>query len=129
MSSARAALSVVRLQYARAFVGTGFVVHTSPEAFLVMTCEHVVANRQSIQVSFPGETERYSARIVGIERDIDLALLKFTPDEHCRQCVPLRFAALDTPVNCGQVQMIGYHQVPNGQLLNPGVFDGSIMYV
>ncbi|XP_045083202.1 putative protease Do-like 13 [Aegilops tauschii subsp. strangulata] len=120
-------MSVVSLVYASSPRGSGFIVYASPEAFLAMTCEHVVRGYRELQIFFPGETKAYKARVLRHDPTIDLALISFLPDGDCLQRrVPLRFADLNAPLNCGAVRMIGYHQVPQGRLLSPGVFDGNL---
>lgn len=120
-------MSVVSLVYSRSPRGSGFIVYTSPEAFLAMTCEHVVRGCKELQIFFPGETKPYKARVLKHDQTIDLALISFVPDGECLQRrAPLKFAELNAPLNCGVVRLIGYHQVPQGRLRSPGVFDGNL---
>jgi Do/DeqQ family serine protease len=54
-------------------LGSGFLI--SPDGY-ILTNEHVIANAQQIQVTLVGRTKPVSARVVGKDHDLDLAVLK-----------------------------------------------------
>ena len=65
--------------------GSGFIVGS--EGFIV-TNWHVVQNFDKIQVQFDGDSNFYTAKIIGSDRLIDIALLKADTD---KQLVPFKF--------------------------------------
>jgi len=65
--------------------GSGLIVS---EDGAILTNEHVVDNAEKITVSVPGTKRKYSARLIGADRQTDIALLRITPT------APLRAAKL-----------------------------------
>jgi serine protease Do len=91
--------------------GSGLIV-TADGA--ILTNEHVVDDAEKITVSVPGRKRKYPARLVGSDRQTDIALLRIDPDpEH-----PFTAARLSTDaVRVGQwVLAIG----------NPYGLDGTV---
>ncbi|MGH0031765.1 MAG: trypsin-like peptidase domain-containing protein [Myxococcota bacterium] len=92
--------------------GSGLIV--TPDG-KILTNEHVVDNAEKVTVSVPGTKRRFPARIVGMDRQTDVALLKIEPD------APLAAAALGSAddVRVGQwVLAIG----------NPYGLDGTVSF-
>lgn len=65
-------------QQVRQGIGTGFII--SDDGY-ILTNEHVVSNAQEIQVSIVGLDKPVSARIVGEDEELDLAVLKVDVDK------------------------------------------------
>ncbi len=57
--------------------GSGFIV--SPDG-TILTNHHVVDRAEKVTVSVPGRKPRYPARIVGMDKQTDLAVLKIEPE-------------------------------------------------
>ena len=57
--------------------GSGFIVDASGA---ILTNEHVVDNAEKVTVSVPGRKRKFPAKIVGMDRQTDVALLRITPD-------------------------------------------------
>jgi len=57
--------------------GSGFIV--SPDG-LILTNHHVVDRAEKVTVSVPGRKPRYPARIVGMDKQTDLAVLRIEPE-------------------------------------------------
>jgi len=69
--------------------GSGFVV--SDEGH-ILTNHHVIAQADAVFVRFTGEQREYSAEVLGVDPNTDLALLKIEPD---RPVTPLPFGDSD----------------------------------
>jgi len=69
--------------------GSGFVI--SKEGH-ILTNHHVIAQADAIYVRFTGEQQEYSAELVGIDPNTDLALLRISAE---RYFVPLQFGDSD----------------------------------
>lgn len=54
-------------------IGTGFLITADG---YILTNQHVIENADSITVQLNGKTEEVSARVIGQDRDLDLAVLK-----------------------------------------------------
>lgn len=65
-------------QQVRQGIGTGFII--SDDGY-ILTNEHVVSNAQQIQVSIVGFDKPVSARVVGSDEELDLAVLKIDVDK------------------------------------------------
>jgi len=91
--------------------GSGLVV--TPDG-AILTNEHVVDDAEKITVSVPGRKRKYPARLIGTDRQTDIALLRVEPDE------PLPAATFsDAGVRVGQwVLAIG----------NPYGLDGTVSF-
>jgi S1-C subfamily serine protease len=92
--------------------GSGVIVDAGGA---ILTNEHVVDNAEKVTVSVPGSKRKYPARIVGMDRQTDIALLRITPD------APLQAATLGSAddVQVGQwVLAIG----------NPYGLDGTVSF-
>jgi S1-C subfamily serine protease len=90
---------------------TGSGLIATPDG-TVLTNEHVVRDAEKIEVSVPGLKRKYRARLVGADRQTDIAVLQIEPD------APLAAARLsDEEVRVGQwVVAIG----------NPYGLDGTV---
>jgi serine protease Do len=91
--------------------GSGLIVSADGA---ILTNQHVVEDAEKITVSVPGRKRKYPARLVGTDRQTDVALLRIDPDpEH-----PFTAARLSSkPVHVGQwVLAIG----------NPYGLDGTV---
>jgi S1-C subfamily serine protease len=92
--------------------GSGVIVDAEGA---ILTNEHVVDNAEKVTVSVPGSKRRYPARIIGMDRQTDIALLRIIPD------APLPVATLGSAedVRVGQwVLAIG----------NPYGLDGTVSF-
>jgi S1-C subfamily serine protease len=92
--------------------GSGVIVDAQGA---ILTNEHVVDNAEKVTVSVPGSKRKYPARIIGMDRQTDIALLRITPD------APLPAATLGSAddVQVGQwVLAIG----------NPYGLDGTVSF-
>jgi len=89
--------------------GSGLIV--TPDG-AILTNEHVVHDAEKITVTVPGRKRKYSARLVGADRQTDVALLRIEPD------LPFTAARFSPdPVRVGQwVLAIG----------NPYGLDGTV---
>jgi serine protease Do len=104
--------AIVKLDDRRSEVtGSGLIV-TADGA--ILTNEHVVDDAEKITVSVPGRKRKYPARLIGTDRQTDIALLRIDPDADHR----LTAARLSSdPVHVGQwVLAIG----------NPYGLDGTV---
>lgn len=54
-------------------IGTGFIITADG---YILTNQHVIENAESITVQLNGKTEEMPARVIGKDRDLDLAVLK-----------------------------------------------------
>lgn len=57
--------------------GSGFII--SPDG-MILTNHHVVDRAEKVTVSVPGRKPRYPARIVGMDKQTDLAVLRIEPE-------------------------------------------------
>ncbi len=57
--------------------GSGLIVNADGA---ILTNEHVVDNAEKVTVSVPGMKRKFQARIIGMDRQTDIALLRITPD-------------------------------------------------
>jgi S1-C subfamily serine protease len=57
--------------------GSGLIVDTDGN---ILTNEHVVAKAQKVTVTIPGLKKKYPARVIGVDRQTDVALLRIRPD-------------------------------------------------
>jgi S1-C subfamily serine protease len=91
--------------------GSGLIV-TADGA--ILTNEHVVDDAEKITVSVPGRKRKYPARLIGLDRQTDIALLRIDPDAD----QPFTAAEMSSdPVHVGQwVLAIG----------NPYGLDGTV---
>lgn len=92
--------------------GSGLIV--SPDG-RILTNQHVVENAEQVDVTVPGYKRKFRARIVGTDKQTDIALLRIDPEE------PLVAAALGDAdaVNVGQwVLAVG----------NPYGLDGTVSF-
>jgi S1-C subfamily serine protease len=71
-------------------VGAGFVI----DGDRVMTNAHVVSNARFLTVSKEGDPKPYTARVLHIAHDCDLALLKVDKAEFFNGTTPLEFGGL-----------------------------------
>jgi S1-C subfamily serine protease len=60
--------------------GSGVIVSADGS---ILTNEHVVDKAQKVTVTVPGLKKKYPARIVGADRQTDVALLRIRPDVSC----------------------------------------------
>ncbi len=58
--------------------GSGVIVSSDGT---ILTNEHVVDNAEKVEVSVPGHRKRYPARVIGTDRQTDIAVLKIDVDE------------------------------------------------
>ena len=65
-----------RKNYSQAF-GSGFII--SPDGYLISNY-HVVKDAENIVITFEDQTKLYSAKIIGVDPDTDIALLKMEQD-------------------------------------------------
>lgn len=70
-------------------LGSGFVVDRSG---YILTNNHVVENATRIQVKLPGDTKEYTAKLIGTDPELDLAVLKIDAG---KQLKPLRVGNSD----------------------------------
>jgi len=68
-------------------VGAGFVI----EGPRIMTNAHVVSNTRYLTVERDGDPNKYSARVVFVAHDCDLALITVDSPEFFKNMVPLGF--------------------------------------
>jgi Do/DeqQ family serine protease len=57
-------------------MGSGFIV--SSDGY-ILTCEHVVGSADTIEVTLTGHDTPYSAKKIGTDKELDLAVLKIDP--------------------------------------------------
>ena len=70
-------------------LGSGFIVD---HAGYILTNNHVVENATRIQVTLPGDNTRYTAKLIGTDPELDLAVLKIDAG---KQLTPLRMGNSD----------------------------------
>jgi serine protease Do len=58
-------------------LGSGFIV--DPKGY-ILTNNHVVENATRIQVTLPKDTNKYTAKLIGTDPELDLAVLKINAD-------------------------------------------------
>lgn len=111
--------------------GNGFVVYTTGDKALIMTCEHVVhglemGTRIVTLFSEPHLGPRYtSATLLFADEVRDLALLRFDGLQH-RCPSPLGF--FEAPTCPGMdVVLLAFFSMHDSSLLRPGTFGGKIM--
>jgi serine protease Do len=61
-------------------LGTGFIISQNASDVYVVTCYHLIADADEIKVKLTSNKE-FKAKIVGVNRRTDLAVLKFTSKE------------------------------------------------
>src|SRR5882724_10812416 len=71
-------------------VGAGFVI----EGPRIMTNAHVVSNTRYLTVERDGDPNKYSARVVFVAHDCDLALITVDSPEFFKNMVPLGFGGI-----------------------------------
>lgn len=57
--------------------GSGFIIDAEGR---IVTNQHVVDKAQKVEVTIPGRTQKYPARVVGADKQTDVALLQIEPD-------------------------------------------------
>lgn len=60
-------------EYVQSGIGTGFII--SEDGYIV-TNQHVIDNATEIKVNIAGEKKQYVARIIGQDKELDLAVIK-----------------------------------------------------
>jgi serine protease Do len=70
-------------------LGSGFVVDRNG---YILTNNHVVENATRIQVTLPGDKTQYTAKLIGTDSELDLAVLKIDAG---KQLTPLRMGNSD----------------------------------
>ena len=105
--------AIVRVNDRRKQVtGSGLI---ASESGLILTNQHVVERSEKVEVSVPGRKKRYPARVLGTDKQTDIAVLQIEPDGALRAAV---FGATDD-VRVGQwVLAIG----------NPYGLDGTVSF-
>jgi S1-C subfamily serine protease len=93
---------------------TGSGVIVDPQGS-ILTNEHVVDNAEKVTVSVPGSKRKYPARIIGMDRQTDIALLRITPE------APLAAATLGS----GDDVQVGQWVLAIG---NPYGLDGTVSF-
>jgi serine protease Do len=59
-------------------IGSGVIVDKKG---FILTNEHVIDDATRIQVSLDGDSRRFTAHVIGSDKDTDLAVIKIDPDE------------------------------------------------
>ena len=58
--------------------GSGVIVSADGS---ILTNEHVVADAEKVTVSVPGRKKKYAARVIGTDKQTDIALVRIEPEE------------------------------------------------
>jgi len=107
-------------------LGSGFVVDRNG---YILTNNHVVENATRIQVTLPGDTTKYPAKLVGTDPELDLAVLKIDAG---KQLTPLRIGnsdaievgdwavAIGSPFGLDQTMTAGIISAKGRNLNEPG---------
>jgi len=82
--------------------GTGFIV----EGDHIITNYHVVENSEKLEVLFDHDPKRYKVSIIGYDKAIDIAVLKFEEEKHVQ---PLKWSTI--PARPGQDVWIYGHPI------------------
>lgn len=65
-------------QKRRKVIGSGILINKDG---IILTNSHVVQNAEKITVMVPGNKHKYEAKVIGADRQTDLAVLKIEPDD------------------------------------------------
>lgn len=65
-------------EYVQSGIGTGFIIN---EDGYIITNQHVIENASEIKVNIAGDNKKYEAQVIGQDKELDLAVLKITPDK------------------------------------------------
>ncbi|MFQ5432724.1 MAG: S1C family serine protease [Nitrospinota bacterium] len=71
-------------QKRRRVIGSGILVNADG---ILLTNQHVVQNAEKITVVIPGNNHKYNAKVVGTDRQTDLAVIKIRPDDFIKNLV------------------------------------------
>ncbi|GFN30081.1 S1C family serine protease [Paenibacillus xylaniclasticus] len=102
--------------------GTGFIVQKDG---YIMTNQHVIAGADQIQVTLQGESEPYTANVVGEREELDVAILKIKPRSGSNASFPtVKLGDSDT-VNIGDMVVAIGNPYGLDQTLTVGVLSAK----
>jgi S1-C subfamily serine protease len=88
----------------KSFTGSGCII----DGKRILTNAHVIENETFIQVLKYGDTKRYTAKVIAVDNDCDLAVLGVEDNDFFKDTMPLSFGKL--PELGDEVRVLGYPQ-------------------